>query len=267
MNNEVETQNDDKKDKKQPGKRGLPRLPLQRTLELVRAVYELGYGDAVPRSYALDHLGRKPGGASNTLVGAATDYGLLKATDGKLELTDRGRQYADPDSAGTQQLSAALDAIYSDEIFTSFMVRHENKGTVPSDRTAILFLQNQGLSEDDAKSYWEVIQVNLMDHGLAYDSPTGTRLLRTRSSVQPKQDSRDEKIEVNDYSEPVEVPVPTPAPRVVTSSFSNATPSNIAPEFHFNIQIHLPADAEPDKYDAIFRSIATHLLGRNDTGE
>lgn len=37
-----------------------------------------------------------------------------------------------------------------------------------------------------------------------------------------------------------------------------------SPEIHFNIQVVLPENASPENYDAIFRSIATHLLGRTE---
>lgn len=39
------------------------------------------------------------------------------------------------------------------------------------------------------------------------------------------------------------------------------------PEFHFNIQIHLPSDASPDTYDAIFKSIGRHLLGKEESND
>lgn len=35
------------------------------------------------------------------------------------------------------------------------------------------------------------------------------------------------------------------------------------PQFHFNIQIHLPESASAEVYDSIFRGISTHLLGRS----
>jgi hypothetical protein len=35
-------------------------------------------------------------------------------------------------------------------------------------------------------------------------------------------------------------------------------------QIHFNIQVHLPGDVEAEQYDAIFRSIAKHLLGKAD---
>lgn len=275
MAEEAQSSNDNKKDKKQRGQKGLPRLPLKKTTELVNAVYELGYGDPVPRSYALDHIGRKPGGASDTLVGAATAYGLLRARDGKLELSENGKQLGNPDVSASERTRAALEALYSDENFSSFMARHEGKGLVPQDRTALLFFQTQGLSESDAKSFWEVMKTNLEDFGLIQQTATGNNLLLTRSAVEPKQEVKKEP-ELKKEDETVDtslnrddivlerIPVPPMNPSL---AINGSTPSGIAPEFHFNIQIHLPNDAEPEKYDAIFRSIATHLLGRNDKGE
>ena len=40
--------------------------------------------------------------------------------------------------------------------------------------------------------------------------------------------------------------------------------SNVIPQFHFNIQIHLPDNSTPEVYDAIFHSIAKHLIGRSE---
>ena len=36
------------------------------------------------------------------------------------------------------------------------------------------------------------------------------------------------------------------------------------PQIHFNIQIHLRENGSPEDYDAIFKSIDNHLLGRKD---
>jgi len=46
-----------------------------------------------------------------------------------------------------------------------------------------------------------------------------------------------------------------------------AFPTNlerITPQIHFNIQVVLPENALPETYDAIFKSIATYLLGRTE---
>lgn len=49
-----------------------------------------------------------------------------------------------------------------------------------------------------------------------------------------------------------------------TRSILPAGLERIAPQIHFNIQVVLPENALPETYDAIFKSIATHLLGRGE---
>jgi hypothetical protein len=35
-----------------------------------------------------------------------------------------------------------------------------------------------------------------------------------------------------------------------------------APAIHIDVQVHIPADATPEAYEAIFTALAKHLLGR-----
>lgn len=55
---------------------------------------------------------------------------------------------------------------------------------------------------------------------------------------------------------PDSAPAPSPAPIDVNSSRSLPT----APNFHYNIQIHLPATKDVEVYNAIFKSLRSHLI-------
>ncbi len=60
-----------------------PRAPLQRALQLAEVVDKLG-GEASMDS-AADHMGNKVGGAFKGLVGAATKFGLVTLTRGRIK--------------------------------------------------------------------------------------------------------------------------------------------------------------------------------------
>lgn len=63
----------------------------------------------------------------------------------------------------------------------------------------------------------------------------------------------------------VEDEIEVPAPSIpITPTKVSAGLDRLTPQIHFNIQVVLPENASADTYDAIFRSIATHLLGRNE---
>jgi hypothetical protein len=100
------------------------------------------------------------------------------------------------------------------------------------------------------------------------ESSSGGKLILTRKDVEKDWSPEEKKEEKTNSDEQVtrfpHPPGPTPPTSTPTIPLSVPVSSDIVPEFHFNIQIHLPAEATPDKYDAIFKSIAIHLLGRTD---
>lgn len=60
-----------------------------------------------------------------------------------------------------------------------------------------------------------------------------------------------------------EVPSSVPSMPVAPLQEGISIPKKVEPQIAFNIQVALPENASPETYDNIFKSIATHLLGRD----
>jgi hypothetical protein len=149
---EIEPQSADKK-KRTQGRR-LPRLTLKNTVELVKAVHDLGGGDPVPRDYALDHIHKNPNSSgSRTLIATTVEYGLIDSNDGKLQLTQLGQQFLEANPNSSQQLHAALDALYLNEYFAAFMTRYEGKALSSDKAAPLYFKQNHSFSEQMLKRF------------------------------------------------------------------------------------------------------------------
>jgi hypothetical protein len=240
-----------------------PRVPLRRTLELPEAVFRLGDGEPVRRLHVFDHLKKKPdSGPSRTLVTASTSgYGLTTGGTGAdyLGLTDRGRVIVAPASEQAKR-RAFLDALFENDIFSSFVARYGDRG-VPNDQIAIdYFKVTHKLSDPDAQSVWAVIKENLSDCDLLQELSGRKTVVKREAAYESLE--RLLPPEATDLSQPYasepDVAVIRPA---ASSREAPATPPRVTgPDFHFNIQIHLPDSASPEVYDSIFRSIAIHLL-------
>lgn len=247
--------------------RGLHRITLNRALDLVKAVYELGHGDAVPKTIALDKLGLNEGsGSSDMLIAATNYYGLLKLSDERLTPTARAITLVDRESSEGDKRLAAQEALYASEIFSGIVARYTNK-PIPIDKIVIDYLvQTHKLVEKDATKVWSVTRSNLEDQGLLQELQSGKRMIKPREIVQPStkpEDSREEgasnvsQADDDIKAEPITIPTQVRSEKIPTNQ--------ISPEFHFNIQIQLPDNATPETYDAIFRSIGKYLL-RNGEG-
>lgn len=251
------------------GAHGLQRIPLKRALEIAKTVQELGQGDPVTRTLVLDHLGKSAtSGASATLIGASNTYGLTKSTDEKLELTERGRKIVASETSDRTRRKAIHDAIFSSEIVVACVDRYAEK-PLPADAVVVDYLKsNHALSINDAQSLWDVIKANMIEYGLMRDLATGKKMWRSRSTMEAELGSDEVKNTHDDVSKDRNGRATEPStvddtPRGVTDKVPMATGA-VNPEFHFNIQIHLPSDAKPEQYDAMFKSIAKYLLGRSE---
>lgn len=261
----------DSASKRERGATGIHRLELSEAIKVAEAVYELGQGDPVASALVLTHLGRATtGGTSNTLLGASNTYGLTTSSKSKLALTDMGLKIASATSQDQKRL-LALELLFTNELFTSVHTKYLDKTLPPVDDVAIdNLIRSYGLSESDAKVFWKVTKMNLINFGLTQEVSGGKQLVVSREkivrSIDPDQSSSSSQSKLND---PVATPLAPNSQDKIDPSRSIRDPEILTgdllkPEFHFNIQIHLPSDAEPEKYNSIFKSIAKHLLGRVD---
>lgn len=249
--------------KQKRAKGAFPRLPLSQALELPRVIYHLGEGEPVRRLTFFDHLGKKPdSGPSRMLVTTSSAYGLTVGgyQAEYLEITDRGRRIV---ASGNERdkYEAIYDALFSNSIVSAFVARF-NQRSMPNDEIAIDYLkQTHSLSEVDAKAFLVIFKDNASHYGLIQEY-SGRPLLVTREMA---LESIGEVSPPNGHTGSVDtsdVSYQQPNPNLQQISNGIPLPSGrMEPQFHFNIQIHLPENASPEVYDTIFKSIATHLLG------
>jgi len=253
-------------DSSEKGKRKFctfPRVSLSETLELLNVIHELGQGEKVRRVAAFVQLNRSPeSGASRLLITAASSsYGLIEggyqATF--LELTERGRQLVAPGSE-EQRRQAALDALFDNPIFTAYVTRYQGR-PLPDDTIGAAYLRDMfSLSESEISTCLQVFRQNIQDCGLT-EEVIGAGFVRPPEPANGRSSG---------YS--AQTSIATMAPAMTKNGYSAEAVHTIhlgvpqtarmEPNIHMNLQIHLPENASPAAYEAIFRNIASYLMGR-----
>jgi hypothetical protein len=237
-----------------------PRSPLKKVLALAQKINELGDGEPVPRLIVFDRLGKSPdSGHSRMLVTTSNAYGLTTGSyqAERLGVTERGRSLVTASSEG-QRNAVAIKVLFENDLFGQFYERFKNK-TVPDVAIAADFLkQTGGLSDADAKVALDVFLHNLKDYGFVQEM-SGRQTIVSQDMVNietPDKDHEDQAEEKEDTSQK--------QPPVGSSNDGQRRnpPAQlpILPQFNFNIQVQLPENASPETYDAIFKSMAEHLL-------
>ena len=266
MNNLTPDSKDKKKEKKAIGM--FPRLSLSKSLELLNTIYELGEGEPVRRRTIFDKLGKSPeSGPSRALITTSNSgYGLITGSYAAeyLGVTDRGKQIASASNSALK-FQAIYDSLFSNEIFSAFVARFNDRG-VPLDEIAIEYLKgNHGLPQDDAKDCWAVFKDNLLEQNLIQEL-SGKKVIISQSAAlemhgKPVEKKADKSTQETGTDSNHEFGTPH-KPIINTHRISGG--DSVAPQIHFNIQVVIPENASPETYEIIFKSIATHLLGRND---
>ena len=204
---------------------------------------------------------------------AVSGYGLVDGsyTSEYLQLTPRGEALVTAKDEKAKY-KAVYDALFSNRIFSAFINRFNDKST-PHEDVAIDFLKSeQQLSDKDAKSFYAVIMDNVNTYKLVQEF-AGKKVIVSREvafdAIPGSIDQEDEPIDIEEAEAetrdvPSSLPQP-PASPAISPAMSNI--GGLQPEFHFNIQIHLPENASAGSYDAIFKSIGKYLLGRSDLEE
>jgi hypothetical protein len=252
-----------------------PKLSLLKALELPKAILAYGNGEPVREMYAFDKLERsaKSGSGKTLMAAARTAYGLISVKNDYLEITERGKNLIEPKNQ-LEKYNAAYDALFSSDLFSSFANYFSSKTFPPDKMAADYFVRVHSASEQDAEACWKVFKDNLNDFGLIKPLKSGSQAILSREMAieeikikYPNDSSIRDEAEPEKISEEKTIPLPNPQPdSIVDKATLPLQPMKFPsqPEFHFNIQIHLPSDASADTYDTIFRSIGKYLLGHQE---
>ena len=251
------------------------RLPLTRALDYPRKIYEIGEGEQVRRLSVFRDLGKSAdSGHSRNLVVGSNGYGLTTGNYNSelVGITPRGINIVHPANEASKY-EAIYDALFENSVFSAFIARYVGK-SVPNDEVAVVYLQQaHKLSESDAQVAWSVVKSNIYDFGLVQEH-AGRKVVVSRqmaiedlqaasSNVSEPTSDVPKSNSANPLVQP-EQQVPAIKSEHVSKGPITLPQGNVQPQFHFNIQIHLPETTDPDVYRAIFESIGTHLLGRSD---
>jgi hypothetical protein len=244
-------------EKKSSTRNQFPRIPLSKVLGLAKQIYELGEGDPVPRLVVFDRLGKSPdSGTSRMLVTTSNSYGLT--TGGyqaeRLGITDRGRAIVEATDQGVAR-SYAVKALLDNSLFTLFYEKYQNK-SLPQEAVAVDYLKQAGnLSEADAKSAYQVFTANLNDYGFVKEMSGRMTIVS-----QDLMDVKPEPAAATVTPPNVSIEQPSSGRREDKDTAEGNIPQAFVPQFNFNIQVQLPENATAETYDAIFKSMAEHLL-------
>lgn len=242
-----------------------PRSPLSNVLGLIEKVHELGHGDPVRRRTVFEQLGRSPDSStSRDLITAATGgYGVTEGGKNAthISLTSLGRRIAESGTRA-ERLARVHDVLFANSYFSAIVEKYSDR-PLPNDAVAVDYLEREhGLSPTDAESLWTVAKQNMQDFGLLEDSGN-KKIVVSREDAQVRiagtpRTGRDAD-KASDTEEATKGKAEPFMPAV-----GARTSRSVTPQITFNVQVVLPNDASPEIYDAIFASMATHLLGRDE---
>ena len=206
------------------------------------------------------------------LNAAATGaYGVTKGGKNAthLTLTPAGIHLAEANDA-VERLGVAYDILFDNSYFAALVEKYRDR-PIPNDAIAADYLEReQGLSAEDAETCWTVAKQNIFDFGLFEESGSKRVILAREDALAQAQQSAGATPGSDDDQtsasatptdvQPMEERGVVPSPIGALPSPERA--SRIVPQIAFNIQVVLPENASSEVYDAIFASMATHLLGR-----
>lgn len=259
---QAEPQEGSRRQRRSASRSVFPRVSIQKVLPLLEAIWREGHGEQVRATAAFARMGRShTSGPSRTLIAAAnTGYGLItgNANSPYLSLTDSGKAIVGADN-DSERGAAIRNALFENELFRKVYGRYLDKA-LPSDQVVCDYIKSDaGLSDEDSAACWAVISENLRYSGLLLKEGNRDVVVSSQNVGSAS----------NSTSDPVTSPKPSisedPNPTIAPQNASAKEDVSYLPsqaEFHFNVQIHLPNDATPEVYDAIFASIAKNLLQR-----
>ena len=223
-----------------------PPLPVSEARLIAQTIAEKNAGQPMRRLDVFHELNKSPdSGPSRNLVTASSGYGL---TNGgyqaeMLSLTDLGRRLV---VEGDE--SAVIDAVLNVDAFKKFFDAYRDKG-VPSSVAGRSFLADTGIPTDRTEVCLGLISQNGRASGLI-DKVSGVERVL----------SRDHAIEKRGGGVSRPTTRATTTQREDSADAPRGAGAGVLPSLNINLEIHLPPDAAPEKYEAIFASMRKHLI-------
>lgn len=230
-----------------------PPCSLGDALLIAETIWQKNAGEPMRRLTLFDILGRSPeSSTSRQLVTASYGYGLTRGGyhAETIELTERGRAILERNDA-----KARLDVVLGIDIFRAFFERYRG-AAIPSEAAAIDFLKERGVPEKSAPSCLKVLLASGKQVALVQEMSGVERIVSHQHALEKLMQS----IGVAFPSQPSPAGEKEPPPQAAPFGLPTGKAGRL-PSLNVNIQIHLPADAKPDVYEAIFKNIREYLMG------
>jgi hypothetical protein len=220
-------------------------VPIEEAQTIARTIAQKNASQPMRRLDIFEVLGKSPdSGPSRVLVTASSGFGLT--TGGykapTLALTELGRRLTVDDDK-----TAMIDAVLHVEVFKKFFENYEDSA-LPAEVAAKSFLAGSGVPTDRTGACWKLVKQNGEQCGLIQEVSGAPRVL-----------SRDHAIE-RMGAKPAKRVTPTEVGGGKIAERLQNVGTGGLPSLNINLQIHLPADAKPEQYDAIFKSMRKHLI-------
>lgn len=228
-----------------PGKSIYPPVAITEAREIAKTIAEKGSGQPMRRLDIFHVLKKSPdSGPSRNLITASSGFGLTIGgyRAETLSLTDLGQRLA---IDGDQ--SAVVDAILNVDIFRKFFETYKDKA-LPADVAGKSFLASVGLPADRVQACWDIVLENGRAAGLIKDMAGTERVL-----------AREHAIELLGGQPEAGAAAGSPAAQEEHREEQRGRKRGL-PSININLEIHLPGDATPEQYDAIFSSMRKHLV-------
>lgn len=228
-----------------PGKSLYPAVPIGEAQQIARIIAQKNAGQPMRRLDVFEELGKSPdSGPSRMLVTASSGFGLTAGgyQAQMLTLTDLGRRLAVDDDK-----TAMIDAVLRVDVFKRLFEAYKGN-PLPSEVAAKSFLATAGIPAERTEACWNLVRQNGEQCGLIQEVSGAPRVL-----------PRDHAIERMGIKQVKPTP-PVEASGGKVPEQREKVAAGGLPSLNINLQIHLPADAKPEQYDAIFSSMRKHLI-------
>ena len=222
-----------------------PSVPITDALQIARVVADKNAGQPMRRLDIFQELGKSPeSGPSRSLITASSTYGLTTGgyTAEHLSLTPLGVRATINDDA-----RALIDAVLRVDAFRKFFDTYKGS-SLPSEVASRSFLASNGIPDERTNACLEILLTSGRSVGLLAQISGAERVLSPEHAKER-------------LGAPVNQSPATPSQEHIPAHEPSDAARHVGlPSFNVNLEIHLPPDASPETYEAIFTSMRKHLI-------